>query len=351
MLSRNPSSSKVARWLMLGVVMLVIQIILGGVTRLTESGLSITEWNPVTGALLPMNEKDWISEFAKYKNTDQFRYIHADFTLSDFKTIYFWEWLHRNWARLMGLVFIVGFLYFLIKKQLKEDTIIPFIILFALGMLQGLIGWLMVKSGLLPERLFVGHIQLATHFIAALLLLSYTLWFALTLSTTRSSKIIHPQLRTLTVICMGVLTLQLVYGAFMAGLHAAQAAPTWPSINGEWWPAAMNRLKPPLKNILHNKITVQFIHRALAYLLTILVAWWTYVAFNSTSNDLFRQTRVLPLILILAQVVLGICAVVTSPFGNNLVWFGVAHQLTAILFLMTMVFMLYIIRSNSSPYP
>jgi cytochrome c oxidase assembly protein subunit 15 len=336
---------------MLGVIMLVIQIMLGGITRLTESGLSITEWNPVTGALPPMNEKDWIREFAKYKNTDQFRYIHADFTLSDFKTIYFWEWLHRNWARLMGLVFIIGFIYFLIKKQLKEDTIIPFIILFLLGMLQGLIGWLMVKSGLVPEQLFVGHIQLATHFMAALLLLCYTLWFALNLSTTSSSKIANPPLRNLTILCFAVLILQLIYGAFMAGLHAAQAAPTWPSINGEWWPEAMNKLKPAWKNIFHNKITIQFIHRAFAYLLTIIVTGWTYLAFKSTGNDLFRKTRVFPIILIVAQVVLGVCAVITSPFGNNLVWFGVAHQLTAILFLMTMVFMLYIIRRNSSPYP
>ena len=119
--------------------MLVIQIVLGGITRLTESGLSITEWNPITGALPPLNHAEWMAEFSKYKGTDQFRHIHADFSLSDFKSIFYWEWFHRNWARLMGIVFLVGFFYFLLKKQFKKDMIIPFIILFLLGMIQGAI--------------------------------------------------------------------------------------------------------------------------------------------------------------------------------------------------------------------
>ncbi len=348
-LAKRPSVN-VARWLFLGVLMLVIQIILGGITRLTESGLSITEWNPVTGVLLPGSEREWVAEFQKYQQTDQFRYIHSDFSLSDFKFIYFWEWLHRNWARFMGIVFIVGFLYFLIKRQLKEDTIIPFIILFLLGMLQGAIGWIMVKSGLVPQQLFVGHVQLTTHFMAALLLLCYTLWFALNQSTTSASKIVNPSLKKFTVLTACVLVLQLVYGAFMAGLHAATAAPTWPKINGEWWPEAMKNLYPSLQNLVNNKIAVQFIHRGIAYILLILIIIWTVKAFKSVGNDLLRKTRMLPVILVFVQVILGICAVITSPFGNNLVWFGVAHQLTAILILMTMVFMLYIIRSKSTPF-
>jgi len=111
------SNKNVAIWLYLGVFMLIIQIVLGGITRLTESGLSITEWNPITGALPPLNNGQWMTEFDKYKGTDQFRYIHSDFSLSDFKFIFFWEWFHRTWARLMGVVFLVGFFYFLVKKQ------------------------------------------------------------------------------------------------------------------------------------------------------------------------------------------------------------------------------------------
>src|SRR5665647_121501 len=225
------SSKYIARWLFAGVIMIMVQILLGGITRLTESGLSITEWKPITGALPPLNPAQWMAEFNKYKHTDQFRYMNSDFTLSNFKSIFFWEWFHRTWARLMGLVFLVGFFYFLIRKQFRQDTVIPFIILFLLGIMQGAIGWIMVESGLVPERMFVGHIQLATHFMAALLLLCYTLWFALSLSVSAKQISINKGLRKTMLIIFCVLFIQLIYGAFMACLHAATAAPTWPMIN------------------------------------------------------------------------------------------------------------------------
>ncbi len=342
----NRSDKNVAKWLYLGVIMLMIQILLGGITRLTESGLSITEWNPITGALPPLNTAEWQLEFDKYKGTDQFRYIHADFSLSDFKSIFFWEWLHRTWARLMGIVFLIGFFYFLIKKQLKPDMIIPFIILFLLGIIQGAIGWIMVKSGLVPERLFVGHIQLATHFMSALLLLCYTFWFALSISIPSSMRTIKPQLRKITVAIFIILFFQLIYGAFMAGLHAATAAPTWPTINGQWFPDVMDRLTPSWKNFFDNKITIQFIHRTLAYVLLILVFFWITKVGKAFNSTLLNRTKFLPVVLVSLQVILGILTVIFSPYGNNLVWFGVAHQLVAMLFLMSVIFMLYIIRAD-----
>ncbi|HET7116558.1 MAG TPA: COX15/CtaA family protein, partial [Hanamia sp.] len=269
------SNKNVAKWLYLGVFMLVIQIVLGGITRLTESGLSITEWNPITGALPPLNLAQWQSEFAKYKGTYQFKDVNANFTLSDFKFIFFWEWLHRTWARLMGIVFLVGFFYFLIKKQFNKDMIIPFIILFLLGMVQGAIGWIMVESGLMPKRLFVDHIKLATHFMTALVLLCYTLWFALSISVPSRMKMVNKPLLKLTWAIIIILFFQLIYGAFMAGLHAATAAPTWPTINGQWIPDTMYRLSPGWKNFIDNKIMVQFIHRGFAYtLLTLVIIWW-----------------------------------------------------------------------------
>jgi len=338
------SNKNVAKWLYLGVFMLIIQIVLGGITRLTESGLSITEWNPITGALPPLNTTQWQSEFAKYKGTDQFRYIHSDFSLSDFKFIFFWEWFHRTWARLMGVVFLVGFFYFLVKKQFKKDMIIPFIILFLLGAVQGAIGWIMVESGLVPKAMFVDHIKLATHFMTALVLLCYTFWFALSISVPSNMKTINKSLRKLTWVIIVVLFFQLIYGAFMAGLHAATAAPTWPTINGQWFPGVMNRLSPAWKNFLDNKITVQFIHRALAYTLFILVIIWFVKASKIVGSALFSKTKFIPLLLVLLQIVLGVATVLLSPYGNNLVWFGVAHQLVAILFLMSIIFMLYIIR-------
>lgn len=344
-IDRSPSKP-IAIWLLVGVAMIMIQVLLGGITRLTESGLSITEWKPLTGALPPLNTADWQTEFNKYKNTDQFRYIHADFTLSDFKFIFFWEWLHRFWARLLGVVFLLGFIYFLVRKKFKQEMIIPMVILFLLGALQGLIGWIMVKSGLVPQKLFVGHIELATHFIAALVLLCYTFWFALSLLIPKERLIINSSLKKLAVIIICILFIQLIYGAFMSGLKAATTAPTWPDINGMMVPDKINNLSPWWKNLVDNKIAVQFIHRTIAYLLTLFVFVWWIKAVKIKSNDLFNKTKWMPLFFILLQIVLGILTVIRSPFGNNLVWFGLTHQFTAMLFLISMVWMIFLIRSH-----
>ena len=339
-------NKNVVRWLYFGVFMLVVQILLGGITRLTESGLSITEWKPITGSLPPLNLSDWQIEFDKYKNTDQFKYIHSDFTLSNFKSIFFWEWFHRTWARLMGLVFLFGFFYFLIKKQLKKEMVIPFVILFVLGIIQGAIGWIMVASGLVPEKMFVGHIQLATHFMAALLLLCYTFWFALKLSVPIKSLVVNSTLKKWTYVIFGLLFFQLIYGAFMAGLHAAVVAPTWPTINGEWIPHLINELSPNWRNVLDNPITIQFIHRGLAYTILIIVFIWYSKAKKIKSSPLLNKAKWLLVFLVLLQVTLGILTLITAPYGNSLVWFGVAHQLVAILFLMTVILILYLIQSK-----
>src|ERR1035437_2650232 len=241
-MSDKRASKAVGIWLMIGVGMIVVQVILGGITRLTESGLSITEWKPLTGALPPLNDSQWIAEFDKYKNTDQFRYVHADFILSDFKFIFFWEWFHRLWARMLGVVFLIGFVYFLIRKQFKREMVIPMVILFLLGALQAAIGWIMVQSGLVPEKLFVGHIELTTHFIAALILLCYTFWFALGLLVDKKNIVQDRSMHRLTLFIIAVLFIQLIYGGFMAGLKAATAAPTWPDINGALIPSGLNSL-------------------------------------------------------------------------------------------------------------
>jgi len=284
-------SKPIAIWLLIGVAMIMIQVLLGGITRLTESGLSITEWKPLTGILPPLNIVEWQAEFDKYKNTDQFRYIHADFTLNDFKFIFFWEWFHRLWARLLGIVFLVGFVYFLIRKKFKKEMIIPMIILFLLGALQGLVGWIMVKSGLVPEKMFVGHIQLATHFIAALVLLCYTFWFALSLLIPKEKLVINSSLKKFAITIVCILVIQLIYGAFMSGLKAATAAPTWPDMNGMMVPDQINNLSPWWKNLVENKITIQLIHRSLAYLLTILVFIWWMKARKFNRNNFLNKNR------------------------------------------------------------
>lgn len=341
---RGGSSKQVATWLLIGVGMIVIQVLLGGITRLTESGLSITEWKPVTGILPPMNEAAWMAEFDKYKLTDQFRYVHQNFNLSDFKSIFFWEWFHRVWARLMGIVFLVGFVYFLIRGQFKKQMILPMVILFILGALQGLVGWLMVKSGLVPERYFVGHIELATHFIAALVLLAYTLWFSLSLLVAPSSEVVNIPLRRLLLALSLVLFFQLIYGAFMAGMHAAVIAPTWPDINGQLLPGGMGSLHPLVRNLAYNPVTVHFIHRGLAYLFFCLVLLWWFTSRAVSGKRLFSRFSNWLLLLVCLQLVLGILTVLNADHPSRLVVLAASHQITAMSVVMVVISLLFLLR-------
>jgi cytochrome c oxidase assembly protein subunit 15 len=345
------SSRAVAYWVLIGVFMLLVQVILGGITRLTGSGLSITEWNVVTGALPPLNQQQWITEFDKYKQTPQFHLLNADFNLHDFKFIFFWEWFHRLWARLVGLVFLIGFAWLLWKKKLKQEMIKPLIILFLLGAVQGVIGWIMVASGLTGDAIYVRPTRLALHFIFALGLIGYAFWFALQLLIPLREIVYHRSIRKWTWSILIVLFFQLLYGALMAGLKAAASAPTWPTINGDWLPASLFKETPVLLNFIDNSITVHFVHRALAYLLLILVCVWATKVYRlSLPAGYLTKSRWMPLFFILVQVMLGITAVLTSPgiIPNRWVffdWVAQLHQLTGMLLLLLMIYMLYIIRA------
>jgi len=341
------SRRQVASWLLIGVAMIVIQVLIGGITRLTESGLSITEWKPITGTLPPLNDAAWVAEFEKYKVTDQFKYVHRHFSLSEFKFIFFWEWFHRSWARLMGLVFLFGFIYFLAAKKFDKGMIKPMVVLFLLGGLQGYIGWFMVKSGLVPEKYFVGHVELTTHFIAALGLLSYTLWFAISLLIKKEQLVIHPKLKNFLLLITAVFVFQLVYGGFMAGLRAAVTAPTWPSINGSMIPADMSSLSPFARNFLDNPITIHFIHRGLAYLLVVLISGWWLLSARINSQTLFNRLRHSLMLIVLLQLVLGILTVMNATSSNLLVILGVSHQFIAMVLLMVLVSLIFIVRKKA----
>jgi len=334
---QNPSSRPVAIWVMAGVAMLIIQVLLGGITRLTGSGLSITEWKPILGAIPPMDDASWQKAFEQYKHIGQYKQINFSFSLSDFKFIYFWEWFHRLWARLIAVAFAIPFVIFLVRRQFKKEMISPLLILFSLGALQGLLGWLMVKSGLNEENVYVNHIRLAIHFIAAMVLVVYAWWFGLRLLVPVTGYTAAPSLRKYTVFMLAVLTLQLIYGAFMAGLKAAVFAPTWPLINGSLWPMGMSSGRG-LSNLVNNPITVQFIHRGLAYLLFIMVVVWDQKArVLRPAATLFRASRFILLTLVFFQLVLGVFTVLYSPDRHMLLALGVAHQFTGMLLLLVMV--------------
>lgn len=339
--SLQRSSRPVAIWLLIGVGMIMVQVVLGGITRLTGSGLSITEWQPILGAFPPMSEEKWQIAFEKYKQIGQYKHINFDFTLQDFKFIYFWEWFHRDWGRLIGIVFAIPFVVFVIRKQIKKEWIVPMIILFLLGGLQSVIGWIMVKSGLNENDVRVDHIRLAIHFIAALGLLCYTWWFALKLIIKPGSIVINTPLKKFTGWLLVLLVIQLFYGAFMAGLKAGVAAPTWPTMNGEWIPSLSGG------SLISDSINVQFIHRTIAYLLTVLVLVWWWRSRNIHHSALFSRTRFLPVLVVLLQVVLGIFSVVYSPQPNTLLWFGTAHQFVAMVLLMLLVWMYYLLRGKT----
>ncbi|MFZ1530483.1 MAG: COX15/CtaA family protein [Ferruginibacter sp.] len=343
---QEKNNRQVANWLLLGVGMIVVQVLLGGITRLTESGLSITEWKPITGMLPPLGDAAWQAEFDKYKSTDQFRYVHQSFSISDFKFIFFWEWFHRVWARLMGLVFLFGFVYFLMKRKFSHAMIFPMVFLFLLGGVQGFIGWIMVKSGLVPEKYYVGHVELATHFIAAILLLVYTLWFALSLLPSMKEKLRNRPVKNILMAIALLLFFQLVYGGFMAGLKAGQTAPTWPDINGVMAPAAMTEMQPFSANLINNPLMIHFMHRGIAYLLFIMSILFFFFSRNIRGNAAFAKYRSSFTVLTITQVLLGIFTVLNSTKPAVLLWLGVFHQLTAILIVIVLTFLLFLVKKK-----
>jgi cytochrome c oxidase assembly protein subunit 15 len=371
--------------------MLIIQVILGGITRLTGSGLSITHWDVATGALPPLNDAQWQQAFDGYRHTEQFRILNSDFTIREYKFIFFWEWFHRLWARMVGVVFLAGFAWLLWKRRLQPWMIRPLVILFLLGALQGVIGWIMVASGLTGDAVYVEPTRLALHFVFALGLIVYAFWFALLLSVPDDQRLLHRSsspvtsagivsaggpagrvlagrvktLRRWTLTLLVLLFFQLLYGALMAGHKAASVAPTWPDINGSWIPDSLFTQHPLLRDLAGNRITVQFIHRTLAYFLLAGVICWTLAAnrltvqtasSESTATDtrlspvssFFRKFRWAPLTAIALQIGLGISSLLTSPaiVPHQWVafdWFAQFHQITGLLVLLIMIGMLYLV--------
>lgn len=351
--TKNRSARLVSNWLLIGVGMTVVQIALGGITRLTGSGLSITEWDVITGALPPLNHAQWLDAFDKYRQTPQFHLLNFDFTLSDFQFIFFWEWFHRLWARTIGLVFVIGFAWLLLKKHFQPGMIRPLIILFLLGALQGAVGWIMVASGLTGDAIYVKPTRLALHFIFALGLLCYTFWFALALRVPQAERMDQPRLRRQNSGLLLLLTLQLLYGALMAGHKAATVAATWPTINGDWIPGRMLAGPGFWIHFIENPILIHFIHRGLAYLLLLLTLLWSLQLFKTPGTPLFRKWRRLPLLIVGMQVLLGILTVLSSPgiipgHWGIFEWMAQLHQLTGMLFLLSLVALYYLLGSRKA---
>jgi heme a synthase len=339
----------IGRWLLVGVAMLTIQVLLGGITRLTGSGLSMTEWKPIIGMIPPLNEIEWNIAFEKYQQIGQYKFLNQDYSLGDFKFIFFWEWFHRNWAHFIAFAFLFPFVYFLYKRMITKAMIPQLIALFLLGIAQGLIGMIMVASGLNDENIYVNHIKLAIHFISAMILILFTCWFAFSVYFKDEEKIQVAGIQKWNIGILIFLFIQMTYGAFMAGLKAATASPTWPSINGDYFPATLAN-----QSWIHHPINIHFVHRMLAYLICLIIIVYTVKLFKINFSSRFSKYKYLPIILVILQIVLGILSILFSTHTKRngfgaFEWFAQCHQLVAMLLVMSMVLMTFMFsRKNAN---
>jgi len=292
-MSRYHDSSRderaVGLWLALTAMMVFTMMIIGAITRLTESGLSIVEWRPLIGILPPLSEIEWQRVFDLYRQTSEYLIENAGMTLEEFKTIFWWEYIHRFWGRLIGVVFALPFFWFLLRRRIPAGYAIHLWILLFLGGLQGVIGWWMVKSGFV-DRSDVSQYRLAVHLSMAFLILGYLFWLAIGLLAPgdRSSRPVSKGLQRWGAACHSVIFFTAVSGALVAGSNAGFIYNDWPFMNGEIIPADLFDMAPAWVNLFENHATIQFNHRLLAYLtlLTVLATW-----FASRKHHLQHRAR------------------------------------------------------------
>ena len=308
----------VRAWLIFVAVLVFAMVIVGGATRLTDSGLSITEWRPLLGAIPPVTAADWQAAFEKYKLIPEYQLVNKGMSLEDFQFIYWWEWSHRFLGRFIGIAFFVPFAYFAARGALTAKTLWRCGVIFILGGLQGALGWYMVSSGLV-ERVDVSQYRLAAHLTLATVVYAACLWVAFGLGTSRRAPDKGRDWFALVII--GLIVLQIAAGGFVAGLDAGMGYNTWPLMDGKLVPDGLFVAQPWWRNLFENAMTVQFDHRMLAYAVAIAVAGYAYVV----------QTRAagLMLVAVLLQIALGIWTLLWSvPL-----WLGLAHQGGALLVL------------------
>jgi cytochrome c oxidase assembly protein subunit 15 len=258
-------------WLIVVAALIAVMVLLGGATRLTESGLSIVEWKPVTGTLPPLNEAQWVQAFEGYKAIPQYRELNAGMSLAEFKTIFWWEWSHRLLGRVIGAVYLLPFLYFLWRGALGAELKRRLWMIFALGALQGAVGWWMVASGL-TQRTEVSQYRLATHLVLALIIFASIVWTLRRMSARPQPAVLPGRLKVSAVALLALTFVQLYFGALVAGLRAGRVYNTWPEIDGAFIPSAARLWfeEPWWRNLFDNTLTVQFEHRMTAYALLVL---------------------------------------------------------------------------------
>jgi cytochrome c oxidase assembly protein subunit 15 len=312
-----------ARWLFVVAGMIVAMVVIGGITRLTESGLSITRWDPITGTIPPLSHAQWQAEFDHYRQIDQYAAVHAGMTLGQFKGIFFWEYFHRLLGRVIGLAFFVPLVWFWAKRQIPRGYHWRLVVLLALGGLQGVFGWLMVRSGLQPGMVEVAPGWLATHLLTALFTMAAIVWTALDLLALDKDPAARLARLTGFAAAVGiVLAVQLLYGALMAGLRAGLVTNEWPLMNGAVWPGPTQHGESLGQALFADPAIVHFIHR-----------WWAWVTVAALvwlSRKVRKRARRASVAIHTAfgiQIVLGIAVVM----AGVPIWLAALHQLVGAL--------------------
>jgi heme a synthase len=347
----NARRSHLAIWLWSGAALTFLILVIGGITRLTQSGLSMVDWRPIIGIIPPIGEAQWLAEFERYRQFPEYQQLRAGMTLDEFKFIFFWEYIHRVAARLIGIVFLAPFLLFWVRGYFGTATmpVRRALILFALGGLQGFMGWFMVSSGLV-DRPHVSHYRLGVHLAIAFAIFGFCVWFALDLRRPTRGAIANTARRMLLrgLAVVGVLlALQIFWGALVAGLRAGLYYPTFPLMDGSLIPPFAWGYDPLLRNLVENPITVQWVHRVLGTLLGLAVVLFFLRVRGSQGVD--RHSRILNtslLALIAAQYLLGVLTLVL----HIPVSLGVAHQAMAmVVFGIWLVWLHHVQRMTAAP--
>ena len=328
-------------WLFAVAALVFAMVSVGGATRLTGSGLSITEWKPIMGAIPPLSDAAWQEVLEKYRQIPQYQHVNKGMSLEAFKRIFWWEWSHRFLARFVGVAFLVPFLFFLATGRIARPLVPKLAGLFALGGLQGAIGWYMVASGL-SERTSVSQYRLAVHLSLAIVIFAGLLWIALSLGPREARRQHLPSFyRKSAVWILGLVFLQIVAGAFVAGLKAGNDYNTWPLMDGRFIPQGLGIMSPWWANLFENATTVQFNHRMLAYVVTAVAIWHVWSLLSRTDD---RQVRMSGLALagtVLAQVALGVWTLLAQvPLS-----LGLAHQAGAVTVFGIALWHLHVLRT------
>jgi cytochrome c oxidase assembly protein subunit 15 len=308
-------------WLYIIALMVLVMVMVGGMTRLTGSGLSITTWKPISGILPPLTLEDWQAEFEGYKLIPQYEVYNHWMTLEDFKGIFWWEWGHRFLGRIIGFAFAIPFLVFLFQKRLTSDMALPLAGLFVLGGFQGFLGWWMVSSGL-TELTSVSQYRLAVHLTAALILLLAIVAVARRMRPEPTEGVVTPGNKWMATVLLLLLVIQIAAGAFVAGIQAGWGFNTWPLMEGKFIPDGLYAYEPAWLSHFEHGLTVQFNHRMIAYLITIVAAAMLFFQIRGNGVGGVHRWLVVIMILVVAQVALGI-ATLLSMINIDL---AVAHQ-------------------------